>query len=82
MEKAEFGADWSQVEVESGTDWLAREEKTGEDQLMVLEEYEAQIPQLLVLVAGRVILWQEPGDWESYLLHSELLLRVTKSHLE
>ena len=50
----EFGAGWSQVEVETGTDWLVMEEKTGEDQLMVLEESEVQIPQLLM--AGRGIL--------------------------
>ena len=73
----EFGEDWSQ---ETGTDWLVMEEKTGEDQLMALEESEVQIPQQLM--AGRVILWQEPGDWENYLLHSELLLQMTESHLD
>ena len=67
------------MEVETGTYWLVMEEKTEEDQLVVLEEYEAQIPQLLM--AGRVILWQVSGDW-SYLLHPELLLQVTESHLE
>ena len=45
---------------------------------MVLEESETQIPQLLM--AGRVTLWQEPGDWENYLLQSELLLLVIESH--
>ena len=47
---------------------------------MALAEYEAQIPQLLM--AGRVILWQETEDWESYLLHSGLLFQVTESRLE
>lgn len=46
---------------------------------MVSEEYEAQIPQLLM--AGRVILGQVSGDW-GYLLHPELLLQVTEIHLE
>ena len=67
------------MEVETGTYWLVMEEKTEEDQLVVLEEYDAQIPQLLM--AGRVILGQESGDW-GYLLHPELLLQVTESHLE
>ena len=59
------------MEVETGTYWLVMEEKTEEDQLMVSEEYEAQIPHL----------WQVSVDW-SYLLHPELLLQVTESHLE
>lgn len=67
------------MNVETGTYWLVMEEKTEEDQLMVLEEYEAQIPQLLM--AGRVILGQVSGDW-GYLLHPELLLQVTEIHLE
>lgn len=67
------------MNVETGTYWLVMEEKTEEDQLMVLEEYEAQIPQLLM--AGRVILGQVSGDWD-YLLHPELLLQVTEIHLE
>lgn len=75
----EFGEGWTQANVETGTDWLEMEEKTEEDQLMVSEEYEAQIPQLLM--AGRVILGQVSGDW-GYLLHPELLLQVTESHLE
>ena len=76
----EFEVGWSQVEVETGTDLLEMEEKTGEDQLMVLEESEAQTPQLLM--AGRGILWQELRDWENYLLHSELLLQVIESHFD
>jgi len=75
----EFGEGWTQENVETGTYWLEIEEKTEEDQLMVSEEYEAQIPQLLM--AGRVILGQVSGDW-GYLLHPELLLQVTESHLE
>jgi len=73
----EFGEDWSQ---ETGTDWLVMEEKTGEDQLMALEESEVQIPQQLMV--GKMILWQEPGDWENYQLHSELLLQMIESHLD
>ena len=76
----ELEVGWSQEEVETGIDWLEMEEKTGEDQLMVLEESETQTPQLLM--AGRGILWQELGDWENYLLHSEVLLQVTESHLD
>lgn len=76
----EFEVGWSQVEVETGTNWLEMEEKTGEDQLMVLEESEAQTPQLLM--AGRGILWQELGDWENYQLHSESLSQVRESHLD
>ena len=75
----EFGEGWTQENVETGTYWLEMEEKTEEDQLMVSEEYEAQIPQLLM--ADRVILGQVSGDW-GYLLHPELLLQVTESHLE
>ena len=75
-----FEVGWSQVEVETGTDWLEMEEKTGEDQLMVLEGSEAQT--LHLLMAGRGILWQELGDWENYLVHSELLLQATESHLD
>lgn len=75
----EFGEGWTQENVKTGTYWLEMEEKTEEDQLMVSEEYEAQIPQLLM--AGRVILGQVSGDW-GYLLHPELLLQATESHLE
>jgi len=75
----EFGEGWTQENAETGTYWLEMEEKTEEDQLMVSEEYEAQIPQQLM--AGRVILGQVSGGW-GYLLHPELLLQVTESHLE